>query len=367
LEGSFLEAKLPGGGKFERKLPMENHTQAFRAVQQVLTSGKTKVIDSLDEVSAVGHRVVQGGPNLQKSMRVTEEVLAEISMVSELAPLHNPAHLQGIHACLEVFGEATPQVVVFDTAFHSTMPPEAYIFPIPYEYYEKYKIRRYGFHGTSHKFVSARAAEALGQPIGKLKLITCHLGNGSSITAVQHGKVIDTSMGLTPLDGIMMGTRSGALDPSVVTFIAEKEGLSPKELDEILNKKSGLLGVSGVSSDDRDISTAVSQGNDRAILAHEILRYQIKKYIGGYAAALNGVDGIVFTGGLGENQYRHRSAVCMELTYLGIEIDLALNAETIHGKGGIISTPASKVTCMVIPTNEEIVIARDTMRLIGRR
>ena len=281
-----------------------------------------------------------------------------------MAPLHNKAHVQGIRACIEVFGKAVPEVVVFDTAFHSTMPPKAYMYPIPYEYYEKYAVRRYGFHGTSHRYVSHRCAELMGQDLKDLKMITCHLGNGSSISAIQDGKVIDTSMGLTPLDGFMMGSRTGTLDPSVVTFVMEKENITPHDMSEMLNKKSGMLGISGVSSDDRDVTKAAREGNPRAILAHEMLEYEITKFIGAYAAALNGCDVIVFTAGLGENQAHHRQVIGDGLTYLGVKIDPQLNEEMIRGKEGLISTPDSKVKVYVIPTNEELVIARDTKEIV---
>jgi len=256
LEGSTFEAKLPGGKEIKRDVPMRDHAEAFQAVKEALITGETRVIDSLEEINAVGHRVVQGGPKLQRSVLIDDGVLREIEAVSELAPLHNPAHVLAIRACRAVFGEALPQAAVFDTAFHSTMPPEAYLFPLPYEYYEKYKIRRYGFHGTSHKFVSDRCAQVMGRPLSELKIITCHLGNGSSITAVKHGKSVDTSMGLTPLDGFLMGTRCGGVDPSAVLYLMEKEGWSADEASDVLNKKSGALGVSGVSSDDRDVKAA---------------------------------------------------------------------------------------------------------------
>ena len=300
------------------------------------------------------------------SVLINQEVIDTIEELIPLAPLHNSVNLQGIRACQEVFGEKVPQIAVFDTAFHSTMPPEAYIYPIPYEYFEKYQIRRYGFHGTSHRFVSERCAELMGKPMSELKIITCHLGNGSSITAVDQGKVIDTSMGLTPLDGFMMGTRCGSLDPSVVTFIQEKENLSAEQMSDILNKKSGLLGISGISSDDRDVTKAAEEGVPRAVLAHKMLVYQIKKFIGSYAAAMNGCDAIVFTAGLGENQTDHRQNVCDGLTYLGVKVSKELNEQMIRGKGGKISAPDSKVQVFVIPTNEELVIARDTKEIISK-
>ena len=343
---------------------MEDHTQAFQLVKDALIDSKVGVIQSLSEVAAIGHRVVQGGSIFSKSVLITDDVLKGIESLNPLAPLHNPAHVQGIRACQDVFGTEVPQVAVFDTAFHSTMPPKAYTFAIPYEYYEKYAVRRYGFHGTSHKYVSHRCAEIMGKPIEKLKLITCHLGNGSSITAVQDGRVLDTTMGLTPLDGFMMGTRSGTLDPSVVTFIMEKENLTPKEMDTILNKKSGLLGVSGVSSDARDVAQAVVEGNPRAVLAQEMLVYQIVKYIGAFAAAMNGVDAIVFTAGLGENHVIVRQRVCESLKYLGITPDINLNEKMTRGNEGKSTTENSTVDVYVIPTNEELVIARDTRSIL---
>lgn len=365
LEGSKLEAKLPNGEVFTRTAPMPDHTVAFDVVKQALTEGESKVIDRLDEIHAVGHRVVQGGPHLQQSMLVTEEVIAELVRISDLAPLHNPGHVQGIRACLAAFGTAVPQVLVFDTAFHSTMPPEAYMFPIPYEYYEKYNVRRYGFHGTSHKFVSYRCAEVMDKPLGELKLITCHLGNGSSITAVQNGRVIDTTMGLTPLDGFLMGTRCGAVDPSAILYLQKKEGWTADETSDVLNKKSGALGISGVSSDDRDLKAAADAGNERAALARRIQRYQVRKFIGAFAAAMDGVDAVVFTGGIGENTVDLRADVCANLSYLGLEIDPAANAAMIRGKEGELTTPGSKVKVFVLPTNEEIMIARETKALAG--
>ena len=369
MEMGLFGHKTADGRSKNIEVPMKDHTAAFEQVKNALTDEEVGVIKSLDEVSAIGHRIVQGGSLFSESVLVDEKVIEGIESLIPLAPLHNAAYVQGIRACRAVFGEDVPEVVVFDTAFHSTMPPEAYMFAIPYEYYEKYHVRRYGFHGTSHRYVSHRCAEMMGRPIEDLKIITCHLGNGSSITAVKNGKVIDTSMGLTPLDGFMMGTRSGALDPSVVTFIAEKEHMTPTEMSELLNKKSGLLGISGISSDDRDICAAEEQGDERAILAHKMLIYEIKKFIGGYVAAMDGCDAIVFTAGLGENQYTHRYNVCKGLTYLGVEVDEELNKVYVHGHGGDngageISTPNSKVKVFVIPTNEELVIARDTRDIV---
>ena len=309
-DGAFIGFKAPDGGKIERKAEMKNHTQAFEAVKNALLDPQYGAISDLSEVTAIGHRVVQGGAYFDRSVLIDADVLEKIKELSPLAPLHNPAHIQGIDACTEVFGSEIPQVAVFDTAFHQTMPEKAYMFAVPYEYYEKYGVRKYGFHGTSHRYVSAKMAQLMGKPIEELKIITCHIGNGSSITAVMNGKVVDTTMGLTPLGGFMMGTRSGSLDPSVVTFIGEKEGLSMAEMSNLLNKQSGLLGVSGVSSDDRDVTAAEQAGNHRAKLAHEMLYYQIAQYVGSYYVAMGGCDAIVFTAGLGENQPILREKVC---------------------------------------------------------
>ena len=362
-ETSFIGGSA-NGEKFETKVFMSNHTEAFLQVKKALTEGASKVIDDMSEISAVGHRVVQGGALFKESTLVTDEVIKGIESLCDLAPLHNPAHIQGIRACIDVFGAELPQVVVFDNAFHSTMPPEAYIFPIPYEYYEKYAVRRYGFHGTSHRFVSARCAEVMGKNIEDLKIVTCHLGNGSSITAVKGGKCVDTSMGLTPLDGFIMGTRCGAVDPSVITYLQQKEGWTPAETDTILNKKSGVLGISGVGSDDRDVSAAEANGNERAHLARSIQKYQVRKLIGSYVAAMDGVDAIVFTGGIGENTFDLRADVCNNLSYLGIELDAEANEVMRRGKEGEISTANSKVKVYVLPTNEELVIARDTKAIV---
>ena len=358
--------KTADGKEWVKKVNMLDHTAAFMQVKNALIDEEYGVIGNLEEVTAVGHRIVQGGSLFSESVLVDEKVIEGIESLIPLAPLHNKAHVQGIRACREVFGPEVPEVVVFDTAFHSTMPPKAYMFNVPYEYYEKYAVRRYGFHGTSHRYVSARCAQLMGRDIAETKMITCHLGNGSSITAVDGGKCIDTSMGLTPLDGFMMGTRTGTLDPSVVTFIMEKEHLTPREMDEVLNKKSGLLGISGVSSDDRDVTAANQAGNPRAKLAQDILEYQIAKFIGGYMVALGGCNAIVFTAGLGENQASHRMAVGKYLSYLGVKIDEALNEEMIHGREGKISAPDSSIEVYVIPTNEELVIARDTRDLVEK-
>ena len=364
MPGGIFTHKTADGRELHKNVNMLDHTAAFMQVKNALMDQEYGVIQSLDEVAAVGHRIVQGGAISHESVLVTEKVIEDIESLIPLAPLHNKAHSQGIRACREVFGESVPEVVVFDTSFHATMPPKAYMFNVPYEYYEKYAVRRYGFHGTSHRYVSHRCAQLMGKDLKDLKMITCHLGNGSSITAIEQGKVIDTSMGLTPLDGFMMGSRTGTLDPSVVTFIMEKEHLTPREMDEILNKKSGLLGISGVSSDDRDVTKAAAEGNQRAILAHDILTYQIAKFIGGYMVALGGCNSIVFTAGVGENQSHHRQVVCDYLSFLGLKIDPELNKQMVLGKEGKISTPDSTIEVWVIPTNEELVIARDTKALV---
>lgn len=350
------------GKKITKEISMPTHKEAFDAVIAALTDGEGKVISSMSEIAAVGHRVVQGGMVYNKSCRITEDVLKTVEELKYLAPLHNPANILGIKACQAVLGDAVPQVAVFDTAFHQTMPAIAYTYAIPYAYYEKYGVRRYGFHGTSHRFVSERCAQMMQSNAENLKIITCHLGNGCSIAAVQNGKCIDTSMGFTPLDGFMMGTRCGTLDPSIVTFIAEKENLTPKQLDDLFNKKSGLLGVSGVSNDSRDVEAAAQNGNARAALAYEMQEYQIAKYIGSYAAAMGGVDAIVFTGGIGENNAKVRKYVCEKVAFLGFALDEDKNA--IRGEEAEISVSGSKVRVFVIPTNEELVIARDTVALV---
>lgn len=361
-EGSFIGHKTADGREMTKEGFMPDHTAAFNFVKDALMDAEFGVIKNLDEVSAIGHRIVQGGALFSESVIVDEEVVKGIESLIPLAPLHNKGHVQAIRGCQQVFGDKVPEVVVFDTAFHSTMPEKAFIYPVPYEFYEKYKVRRYGFHGTSHRYVSAELAKNIGKDIKDLKLITCHIGNGSSITAVKNGKVVDTTMGLTPLDGFMMGSRSGALDPSVVTFIMEKENLSPSEMSDLLNKKSGLLGISGVSTDDRDVTKAEQEGNARAALAHEILYYQIAKYIGSFWVAMGGCDGICFTAGLGENQPVLRKKVCEYLECLGVKIcDERNNARGANFK---ISSDDSSVPAYVIATNEELVIARDTKALV---
>ncbi|MEG2428760.1 MAG: acetate kinase [Oscillospiraceae bacterium] len=342
-----------------------DHADAFKKLVEVLTTGEYAVCENLNDISAVGHRIVQGAEHFSESVLVTEEVVSKISEISDLAPLHNPGHVQAIRACLEVFGENIPEIVVFDTAFHQTMPPKAFMFGMPYEYYEKYNIRKYGFHGTSHRFVSSKLAKCMGKDIKDMKVITCHLGNGSSICAIDDGECVDTSMGFTPLDGILMGTRSGAVDPSAILYAMEKENLTPNEMNMVLNKKSGYLGISGITSDDRDLRKAAAEGNKRAKLASEMQRYGIKKYIGAYAAAMGGLDALVFTGGIGENSASLREEVCDHMQFLGIELDndknYMCNAQEVE-----ISMPYSKVKVWIIPTNEELLIARDTKAIVEK-
>lgn len=364
-EGSAIQHKTSDGRSKKLTVEIKDHVQAFKLVTEALIDKDMGVISSLSEISAIGHRIVQGGATFDKSVLVNDEVIKQIQELIPLAPLHNGPEVEAILACREVFGKDMPQCVVFDTSFHSTMPPKAYLYAVPYEYYEKYKVRRYGFHGTSHRYVSHHCAHMMHQPLEDVKMVTCHIGNGSSIAAIQNGQVIDTSMGLTPLDGFMMGTRSGSLDPSVVTFLMEKEKLSPKDMNEILNKKSGVYGICGYS-DDRDVTKAEIEGDPKAILAHEMLNYQIAKFIGGYAAAMNGIDCIAFTAGLGENQPSIRYGVCRYLKFLGVKIDPILNDEYIHGKEGKISTFDSTVSVYVINTNEELVIARDTKSIVEK-
>lgn len=347
---------------FDREVP--SHIDAFNTVMELMTQSDLKVLESLDEIDAVGHRVVQGGEKYTKSVLFDETVVEDVQKMIPLAPLHNPANLQGYEACLSLLGPNVPQVAVFDTAFHSTMPPMAYMYALPYEYFEKYGIRRYGFHGTSHKYVSERCAERMGVSIEKIKMITCHLGNGSSIAAIKFGKVFDTSMGFTPLDGFMMGTRSGGIDPSVVTFLQQKLSLTPKQVEEILNKQSGVSAISGGYSDDRDIVAKQNEGDERAILAHEMQAYQIAKYIGSYVAAMNGVDAIVFTGGIGENGFWLRAKVCSYLGFLGVNINQSINQKAVKGAEAELTMPSDKVRVFVLVTNEELMIARDTKEIV---
>lgn len=362
IDGSRIAYTPAGGTKEETVTPMKDHTDAIRLVLEALTNEKTGVVKSLQEIGAVGHRIVHGGEKFAEATLITDEVIEAIAQCNDLAPLHNPANLIGIHACKALMPE-TPMVAVFDTAFHQTMPDKAYMYGLPYEYYEKYKIRRYGFHGTSHSYVSRKAAEVLGKKYEDLKIIVCHLGNGASVSAVKNGKCVDTSMGLTPLEGLIMGTRSGDIDPAIMEFIAHKEGKSIDEIMNIFNKKSGVLGLSeNLSSDFRDLEDAYHAGNARAINTMETFAYRVAKYIGAYTAAMNGVDVICFTAGVGENCSFVREMICDQyLGYLGVKIDREANAK--RGEDIAVSTPDSKTTVMVIPTNEELAIARETYRL----
>lgn len=364
MENGRITHKTFDGREVAINCDFPTHTEAFEKVVEVLTTGTGAVIKSMDEISAVGHRIVQGAEVFDRTTLVTDEVIKKIDDMAELAPVHNHPHALALWACKKVIPANVPMAVVFDTAFHQTMPAKAYMFGLPYECYEKYHVRKYGFHGTSHRFVTAVLAKKLGKDIKDLKIVSCHLGNGSSITAVDGGKSVDTSMGFTPLDGVIMGTRSGAVDPSAVTFVANKLGLTASEMSEYLNKKSGFLGVSGISSDNRDIEAAAANGDKKAILAGEILRYGIKKYIGAYAAAMNGLDAVIFTGGIGENAPDVRRDVCRDMDFFGIKIDEELNAG-IKGKFTKISAADSKVDVWVVPTNEELLIARDTKELCG--
>ena len=362
IDGS-LTYQPAGGEKVKSDKAMPTHTEAIQFVIDALTDAETGVVKSLDEIGAVGHRVVHGGEKFASSVVITDEVKAAIEECNDLAPLHNPANLIGINACQKLM-PGTPMVAVFDTAFHQTMPGKAYLYGLPYEYYEKYKVRRYGFHGTSHDFVSKRVGELLGKDRKDLKIIVCHLGNGASVSAVDHGKSVDTSMGLTPLEGLMMGTRSGDMDPAIVGFIAEKENLTAAEVINICNKNSGVLGLSGISSDFRDLVEAAAAGNDHAQTTLEAYAYRVGKYIGAYAAAMNGVDAIVFTAGIGENNAQVRALISQYTGFLGCEIDLEKNKAAV-GVEAVISTPESKVTALVVPTNEELAIARETVRLVN--
>lgn len=364
IDGSNISHKAADGRQYTAEIPMPTHSEAFEAVVHALTASDAKVIDSFDEISAIGHRIVQGGAIFKGSCLVNEKVIEQISELGAMAPLHNPAHVLAIKACIKTFGEKIPQVVVFDTSFHQTMPAKAYMYPLPYEYYEKYQVRKYGAHGTSHHFVSDRVAVLENKDKKDIKIITCHLGNGCSITAIKDGVCVDTSMGFTPLDGFMMGTRSGTLDPSALTYIAEKENLSPADINTICNKKSGMLGISGISNDNRDVNAAAEKGNARAQLAVDMQRYEILKFVGSYIAAMNGVDAIAFTGGIGENDPELRAYVCENLGFLNVKIDPELNK--LRGKEIKISTEDSGVDIFVIPTNEELAIARDTLAIASK-
>lgn len=363
LRGSVITHTAGEGKVFREETDFENHTMAFLKLVEMMTTGETAVIKDKSEISAIGHRVAQGAERFTKSEIVTKQVIDTIEEIAPLAPLHNPAHVQGLRSAQAVFGNKVPNTVVFDTTFHATMPPKAYMYGIPYEYYEKYAVRRYGFHGTSHRYVSDKCAEYMGKPKEALRIITCHLGNGSSIAAVCRGKVLDTSMGFTPLAGLLMGTRCGDVDPSVVTYLADVTGKNPSEMSDLLNKQSGLLGISGISSDNRDVEAGIAAGEPRAQLAHDMLTYQIKKYIGAYAAAMGGVDAIVFTGGIGENAGNVRAHACEGLEFLGVHIDAEKNAQRGMDINDI-STADATVKTIVICTNEELMIARDTKRLV---
>lgn len=363
--GGHVSAKTGDGRKLEADCDFPTHTEAFEKLVEVLTTGDTKVIDSMDEISAVGHRIVQGAEVFSEACLVTDEVIDKIDGLAELAPVHNHAHALALRACKKVMPATTPQVVVFDTAFHQTMPPKAYMFGLPYDDYEQLHVRKYGFHGTSHRFVSAALAKAMGKDAKDLKIVSCHLGNGSSITAVDGGKSVDTTMGFTPLDGVIMGTRSGCVDASAVTFVADKRGLTPSQMSDYLNKKSGFLGISGVSSDNRDIIAGAKEGNKRCELVNEMLTYEIKKYIGAFAAAMNGLDAVLFTGGIGENEALVRSMACSDMDFLGIKLDEEVNA-SVRGKLCKISAADSKVEVWIVPTNEELLIARDTLALVNK-
>ena len=364
LPDSFLKFKMPDGSKKTIEKNMPEHTVGVQLIFDTLTNPEYGCIKSLSEIDAVGHRLVHGGEKFNTSVVITPEVIEQMKACTDLAPLHNPANLKGVAAVSAILPDV-PQVGVFDTAFHQTMPAHAYLYALPYEYYTQYGVRRYGFHGTSHRYVSRRACEFLGIDYEKTKIITVHVGGGGSITAIKDGKSIDTSMGLTPVEGLVMGTRSGDVDLGAITYLMDKLGLSVADLNTIINKKSGVLGVSGVSSDMRDIEDAIAKGNERAKLALDMFEYRLLKYIGAYTAALNGVDLIVFTGGIGENQVITREYICKGLNYLGVKFNKELNAKT-RGEEVEISTPDSKVRVVVIPTDEELTIATDTMNLVTK-
>ena len=365
MEGSVItHEKIGNDDKFVLRTPMEDHKAAIALVLDAISDDVHGVVKSMDEIGAVGHRVVHAGEKYAESVLIDDDVIEVLEDCIDLAPLHNPPNLLGIAACNELMPD-TPMVAVFDTAFHQTMPPESYIYALPYEYYQKYGIRRYGFHGTSHKYVAERAADIMNVNLDDLKIITCHLGNGASVSAIKRGVCIDTSMGFTPLEGLVMGTRSGDIDPAIVNFIADKEGLSQEEANEILNKKSGVLGISGVSSDFRDIEAAAEDGNERALLALKVFAHKVRFYIGAYIAEMNGVDAIVFTAGVGENDIAMRDIICNDLGNLNIKLDLVKNK--VRGKELIISRDDSRVKIILIPTNEELMIARDTYNIVTKR
>jgi acetate kinase len=361
IEGAIVTHETPGKEKHIVQKPMETHKEALEVVLEAIIDPSVGAISSLKEIDAVGHRVVHGGEEFASSVMITDAVIAAMEKCSELAPLHNPANLIGIHACMELM-PGVPMVGVFDTAYHQTMDKATYIYALPYELYETHKIRRYGFHGTSHKYVAERAAVMMGKPLEDLKLITCHLGNGASVAAISGGKVVDTSMGFTPLEGLVMGTRCGDIDPAIVTFLMEKENLSIAEVNSLMNKQSGVLGISGISSDFRDIEAAAAKGNERAQLALAKFYLRVRKYIGAYLVVMGGVDGIVFTAGLGENSKIARAEICKDLAGLGIEVDDVRN--DVRGKEAFIQKEDASVALMCIPTNEELMIAKDTLLLI---
>lgn len=361
MDGSVITHEKIGMDKVKKEVPMKDHKDAIEQVLAAIQDKEHGVVKSMDEIGAVGHRVVHAGEKFSKSVVITDEVIKTLEDCVELAPLHNPPNLLGIAACKQLM-PSTPMVGVFDTAFHQTMPPESYIYAIPYEYYEKYGIRRYGFHGTSHKYVAERASKMLNTSLDDLKLITCHLGNGASVSAIKRGKCIDTSMGFTPLEGLVMGTRSGDIDPAIVTYIREKENLPQGKANDILNKKSGVLGISGVSSDFRDLEEAVAEGNERAALALKVFAHKVRFYIGAYIAEMNGVDAIIFTAGVGENDVSMREIICDNLGNLGIKLDPVKNK--VRGKETIISADDARVKLLLIPTNEELMIARDTYDIV---
>ncbi len=364
IEGGNFKQKVEGREDYKLDIQMKNHAEAIGLVLDTLTSKENGVIESLSEITAVGHRVLHGGEKFSGSVIVDEDVIAAIEECCELGPLHNPHNLTGIRACEQMM-PGVPQVAVFDTGFHQTMPDYAYLYALPYEYYEKYHIRRYGFHGTSHRYVSMRAAKLLGKDPADLKIVTCHLGNGSSVAAVKGGKCYDTSMGLTPLEGIMMGTRCGSIDPAIVPLLMKKENLTPDQLDTIMNKKSGILGISQVTSDNRDIEQGAREGNKRYQLVESMLVHQLTKLIGGYAAAMGGLDAVVFTGGIGENNPHYRTRVAANLAFMGVDVDESINAKAVRTSNEYdISSADAKVKMLVIPTNEELMIAKDTEELV---
>ncbi len=364
LPGSFLKFTLPSGEKVVLEKELPEHNVAIQFILSTLTDNKYGCLKSLNEIDAVGHRVVHGGEKFSSSVRITNEVIGKVVECIDLAPLHNPPNLKGIRA-MDAIIPGIPQVAVFDTAFHQTMPDYAYMYGLPYSLYKKYGIRRYGFHGTSHRFVSQRACNVLGVPYEKQRIITAHIGNGGSITAIKDGKSIDTTMGLTPVEGLLMGTRCGDVDAGALSFIMDKEGMNAAGLSDLINKQSGVMGLSSISSDMREIEAAIEDGDKKAILTMNVYNYRIKKYIGAYAAALGGLDLLIFTGGVGENQWSTRTAVCREMEFMGIKLDEAKN-DHMRGQEMIISTPDSKVTVMVVPTDEELTIAKDTLEILSK-